>query len=534
MEKSSLPVEDISDWTFYIDIDLGGEKITAGRSIGDPGIICVDGSNLLNLPLVPEYNENKGFYYYKHKDWKNLLGISLFNIPSTTHIKYMPTFRTLISYFIRTGIDAYSTPFSFYKNQSAIQIQVANAFLLGMNWLHPIEVQKLKEKEKSIKMVDGAIKSGMRPSKGELEAEKVRLQHELEIEEKALSTFKVHPQYRVIQEKADSLTKSIHLLADENIILRRKLDRYEESVQSEKAPDNLSVADLYEEAGLHFSSALKKTLEETRNFHNEIVRNRKLFLEAEIEAIKNKIGNNEKYMENISSERAEIMEVLSTHHALEEYSMLQNRVTEKKVHLEKTLQMISEIQEMSEKKKEIRSERIELDSKIQRDFEESRPRWEKAVNGFNDNSQALYNEPGYLIINTPDGGRVSGNAYSFDVDIPRSNSEGVGKMKIFCYDLMLVDIFSVSGGIDFLIHDSTMFDGVDSRQIAHALEHGHYKARESGFQYICTFNSDMIPYSDLSDDFKADDFICLRLNDKNPEDSLFGFQFELSKRNTGI
>ncbi|GJL52079.1 MAG: hypothetical protein NPIRA01_33060 [Nitrospirales bacterium] len=181
---------------------------------------------------------------------------------------------------------------------------------------------------------------------------------------------------------------------------------------------------------------------------------------------------------------------------------------------------IADIKDMSLRKKEVKADKITLETKLQRDYEQSRPDWEKSVEGFNENSQALYNEPGSLIIN------VSENGYSFNVEIPRSSSEGVGKMKIFCYDLMLVDLFSEAGQIDFLIHDSTIFDGVDSRQTAHALEHAHKKGVERGFQYICAFNSDMLPVADFSEDFDINNFVRLTLKDQSPSDSLMGFRFD--------
>jgi uncharacterized protein YydD (DUF2326 family) len=185
---------------------------------------------------------------------------------------------------------------------------------------------------------------------------------------------------------------------------------------------------------------------------------------------------------------------------------------------------------MTKKSKEIKSKRIALDSRLARDFEDSRPIWEKAIEGFNENSLALYNNPGNLIINISEDGVVKENVYKFDVEIPRSNSEGVGRMKVFCYDLMLVDKFSKNGGINFLVHDTTMFDGVDSRQVAHALEHARSKGLETGFQYICFFNSDSVPLGDFSNGFDLNDYVRLRLSDKRPEDSLLGFHFELPRK----
>ena len=144
---------------------------------------------------------------------------------------------------------------------------------------------------------------------------------------------------------------------------------------------------------------------------------------------------------------------------------------------------ISDIKDVASRKQEIKSSKIELESKLQRDYEQNRPNWEKAMGLFNDNSLALYEEPGSLIINT------TANGYKLDVDIQKSGSEGVGKMKIFCYDLMLVELMKERKGVDFLLHDSGIYDGVDSRQRALALEHAHKQAIAKGFQYICFLNS---------------------------------------------
>ena len=80
---------------------------------------------------------------------------------------------------------------------------------------------------------------------------------------------------------------------------------------------------------------------------------------------------------------------------------------------------------IKKEQKEIKIQKLELDAKLQRDYELSRKKREKALTLFNASSMALYNEPGNLIINTSDKG------YEFDVAIQRSGRRGVGKMKIF-------------------------------------------------------------------------------------------------------
>ena len=67
-------------------------------------------------------------------------------------------------------------------------------------------------------------------------------------------------------------------------------------------------------------------------------------------------------------------------------------------------------------------------------------------------------------------------------------------MQIFCIDLMLTEISLKNGrGPGFLIHDSHLFDGVDERQVAKALQLGAERAETVGFQYIVTMNSDALP-----------------------------------------
>lgn len=138
------------------------------------------------------------------------------------------------------------------------------------------------------------------------------------------------------------------------------------------------------------------------------------------------------------------MSILQSHGALNEFTLLQERFTDKKGKLETIKSKISDIKEMSERKNEIKTQKIELEAKLRRDYEICRSEWESAVNLFNENSQALYNQPGDLIINVS-----VESGYNFDVIIQKSNSEGVGKMKIFCYDLMLAELFAKKGKINF-------------------------------------------------------------------------------------
>ncbi len=84
---------------------------------------------------------------------------------------------------------------------------------------------------------------------------------------------------------------------------------------------------------------------------------------------------------------------------------------------------------------------------------------------FNSNSEIIYDVQGALIIDVGDTG------FRFEVIIKRDGSSGIGNMKVFCYDLMLAELWSKKQkSPGFLVHDSIIFDGVDERQVANALE----------------------------------------------------------------
>ncbi|OQY50414.1 MAG: hypothetical protein B6240_01685 [Desulfobacteraceae bacterium 4572_87] len=147
---------------------------------------------------------------------------------------------------------------------------------------------------------------------------------------------------------------------------------------------------------------------------------------------------------------------------------------------------------------------------------------EEAIIIFEEFSSELSEREGSLTIDPTEKGPM------FDIRVEARRSIGISSMQIFCFDLMLIVLCQKNGmGPGFLVHDSHLFDGMDSRQIAKAFEIGSKAADEYGFQYIVTINSDMIPYAEFSTDFKFQDYsLPVFLTDDTEDGGLFGFRFE--------
>jgi uncharacterized protein YydD (DUF2326 family) len=356
---------------------------------------------------------------------------------------------------------------------------------------------------------------------GELETQRIQLEEQTATAKQALETFKVHPQYESIQEDADRLTKEIHTLTNQNISDRRLLARYEDSIREETPPATFSLERLYEESGLVFPDTVKRSLAEARIFHKNIVVNRREFLETEIKRIQQAILDCEVRIKGLTDKRADVMQILQTHGALQEMTKLQERYLSLQGNLDRVKARLEEMKKLKTTKREVKSARTELAKNAERDHEQRRMVWSAAVRLFNEHSQALYKSPGKLVIDVSDKG------YTYQVDIERSGSEGIEKMKIFCFDLAVLQLqVENRKGIDFLIHDTLMYDSVDARQRARALERANEVTASLGAQYICTMNSDMVPRNDFSEAFNFDAHVRLTLTDASPSDSLLGIRFE--------
>jgi uncharacterized protein YydD (DUF2326 family) len=515
-----LNIEALQDWSFTMEATIASNRVKITRAVSASNRIEILG-NTAGWPDQPDLDHETGDRTYNLSRWRNILGWALFGLyESNDEEQFKPSYRSLISYFVRTKPGAYLDPFKYLPQQKGIVSKVNIAYLLGLSWEYASKLQELDETELGLKALASGSVLGV-GSVGELEAHRIQLQQKTAEMSKSIETFLVHPQYQDVQLEADRITSELHSLANNNVSDRSKLRRYIESTACEVPSDTEVIEKLYEECGLVFSDAIKRTLIDAKEFHKTVISNRRDFLETEIERIEQSIDEREGQIAILTKQRAESLEVLRTHGALQEMTKLQERNALAAGELSRIQSTIDELKSLSRRKREIKTQKVETLKMAEQDHEERRQLWEEAIRLFNGNSQALYKTPGKLVIDIGDSG------YSYKVEIERSGSEGIDKMKIFCFDLALLQLqLEKQARIDFLIHDTLMFDAVDPRQRARALERADQVTLAANSQYICTMNSDMIPRSDFSDDFDFDQHVRLTLTDATPAGSLLGIRFE--------
>ncbi|RSZ38219.1 MULTISPECIES: DUF2326 domain-containing protein [unclassified Variovorax] len=518
-----LRVAPLQGWAFTLELDVAGQSVSVTRTTDAPGFVAIQGAP--DGWVISPVQSKDGPPTLDIKRWRTVLGWAMFGLSeSGLERGYRPSARSLLSYFTRNQPAAYNSPFKHFDNQKTWDVQVHNAYLLGLDWEKAATWQKLKDQKKALDALTQAIKTGAidgeLASLGELEAERLRLSTQLEREAASLSNFQVLPQYREIEVRANSLTADIHRLINANIVDKRRLERYREAITQEGWPTDGRLESLYKEAGIALPGLVVRTLHEARAFNETIVLNRRDFIAGEVTALESLVEERNSDIAVLTLLRGDLLSALAGQGALEELMHLQALHAATRLKVDELANRIVQLKQMTSRADTIKVEAVELKRAAAIDYEERRALWSRPLSLFSDFSEQLYKAPGRLVIDIGDTG------YKFDVEIAGSPSEGIGKMKIFCYDLMLISFARDRGlGIDFLIHDSTIFDGVDPRQRAHALELAAKMAERYGFQYICALNTDMVPQNDFTPGFDVEELVRLRLTDTDPSGSLLGFRY---------
>jgi uncharacterized protein YydD (DUF2326 family) len=520
----------LEEFLFKLDLDVCGARLTAGRRGKKPSLIQIDGDPS-SWPVQPTLNDKSGLLEFENEDWKTILGHLWFGLPARREnedkARFEPSFRSLFSYFARRqSAGGFLDPTRNGEKQQNWDQQVAVSYLLGLDWTVSQGLQELRGQEKMTGELRKAAKGGelgrlfenaadLRTKLAVAEAKAVRLKNQI-------SSFKVVPQYEALEREATDLTRSLNSLSDENVIDRQLVDELRRALEAEADPATHDLTALYEEAGVVLPGVVAKRYADVEAFHRAILANRRSHLSSEIQSadarIVSRIASKVKY----DKRRAEIMEILNAGGALDSY----NRLNEETGRVEAEVQTLRLRLEAAERlettKTDVNVRRAQIAQALKNDIHERAEIIREAILTFEGLSEALYEKEGSLTIAASNNGPV------FEVKIESQRSKGINNMQIFCFDMML----SVLGkkrnrSPGFLIHDSHLFDGVDERQTARALQLGAQRSREHGFQYLVTLNSDALPKDGFDEGFRVEDHILpIRLTDASETGGLFGLRFD--------
>ena len=459
-------------------------------------------------------------------DWVSFLGESMFGLRSLEAAgSKPPSFRSLFAYFVRRQLGgAFTTPEKQAGMQQVGDMQTALMFLLGLDWQIARDWQVVREREKTLDELKKAAGTG---ALGSIIGKAADLRTRLTIEEAHLKKlyaeiegFQVLPEYRALEVESARLTRDLNELANANTLDFAAIRDLEDALVSEIPPDLEDLNAVYEEVGVVLPGLVMRRYEDVRSFHESVVRNRKDYLSSELEGAKLRVKIRDGKKAQLDQRRAEIMGILKSHGALDQFLKLQGELGRLESEVESLRQRFEAAEQLEGTKNELEIERNRLTIRLRRDFAEQKDRLDEAIIAFEETSQRLYEAAGSITIDE------TSNGPSFKFQMQGQRSKGIKNMQIFCFDMMLMCLCAKRRmGPGFLIHDSHLFDGVDGRQVISALRLGAEMSEKFGFQYIVTMNEDDA-FKETIDGFDLNNYVLpMRLTDATEDGGLFGIRF---------
>ena len=512
---SLFRAEALADYSFGIEFDLGRERTVAERSGKESSKIHVESSR---FPRRTTRISNS--------EWVEVLGEQMFGLDTLTmDAGRAPTFRSLFAYFVRRQLsEAFTTPEKQAAMQQAGDYQVALLFMLGLDWKIASDWQKVRDREKTLAELKKAAGAG---AFGGIIGKAADLRTQLTVAEARLndltaqvSSFRVLPQYEELEAEANQLTQQLKNISNADVIDAAAIRDLESAINGEAPPSLTELEGIYAEAGVTLPGVVVKRYDEVRSFHESVIRNRRDYLSGELDATKQRIASREQQKRRLDQRRAEVMGVLQSHGALEQYAKLQGEAARMEAEVASLRNRFESAEQLEGTKNELEIERNHLTLRLRRDFAEQKGRLGEAILAFEETSKRLYESAGSMTVEETSNGPI------FQFPMQGSRSKGIKNMQIFCFDMMLMRLCTKRGiGPGFLIHDSHLFDGVDGRQVISALKVGAETANELGFQYIVTMNEDDA-FKEKITGFDLREYVLpVVLTDATENGGLFGFRF---------
>ncbi|MGB5156180.1 DUF2326 domain-containing protein [Desulfobacterium sp. N47] len=506
--------EKLNGWEFSVDFEIDCNKLTVLRCTDEPEKIFLNNEKL----SVSQFNKK--------------MGIVCFDIPDD--ISFL-SFRSLIPFFIRPKKESYVEYRKPGKTGSEYQAYLYNAFLLGLDVILAQKKYNIRKEQERIKKLeknfkeDSLLKDFFTGNK-DVVLTIIDLEERIKRLDDDLNNFKVAEDYNEVQIEADKIEKELFTLNNSVIMLQNNIENISKSLKFSPDMNKENLKTIYCEANIHFSGNMTKTLDDLENFYEKLISNRKKRLLEQQNKLKLEQQNKKASVERLQKELDDLMKYLGEHQALDLFISLSNKIAELKAERD-NLKKYQELQS-EYKTKERQTERglLELSEVTENYLKEIESDTVELRNYFRSLSKIFYPDSvAGLTIENNDGDNQL--RFNIDAKIESDASDGINNVKTFCYDLTLL-FKGRNHKINFIFHDSRIFDGTDERQKADMFKTVFHKFADVDKQYIATVNQnqlDEIKKHITDEEYKniITHNTVLTLTDESDSEKLLGIKIDL-------
>lgn len=476
-------------WSFTLELDLFNSRVWATREVKGGSRISIKASGGNANLMLSEFLREDGTISLV--DWKYLLGLGLFGLDENTEPgSHGISPRTLLSYVIR--LDAPRDPTKILAQQPAWSSRQHVAYLLGLDWTYTHALARMERDEEAFKALNYAqevqLIPGFMEDESELLIKRAELERELATATEQAESFIVLDDPQGTLAESNKIATQITTIMDEQVAAERLLMLYRDSLdEPDDDTDASVVGDLYRELGLVFSPNALRRFDQVDAFHRTLAGNRRRFIESEISRLERDVHNRQPRIDELQTQRQVLLRRLSSGGGLDDLLELQRKVTETKARLSTIDEAIELVRNVQASKDALNVRQATFRRDARENLNRDRSFLDSVNSRFSETIGNLYGRPASITVDVDDLG------YKFSIKVSGSSSSGITKMQLFAFDLTLMEQSRWNRHPHFLIHDSTVFDGVDPRQIAGALNLARTTVERAGAQYIVTMNTNDIP-----------------------------------------
>ena len=509
--------EKLADWEFTLTFKEGDVVHTCLRKVAQSTKIIYDGEEM------------------RSKDFTKMMGEAIFNLSETS--PKLLAFRDLLCHFIRKGEAGYVQFDKFVEKEQDDTALMSLGYLLGLDTEIIEKKMVLKKSLDTLtnqrnNLGDDSVLERIflgTTNRSDIDIKIVELEGMKQQLESGLRSFVIAEDYGQIKEEADAISFQLAQWRNKLSKYRIALSNIDKSITQRPDISRQAIVDFYHEAEVELGEAIVRRLEEVEAFNQSLINDRSRILQAQKAQYEGLCNQALEQIQRLSDLENEKLRYLQTHGALEEYTRLNERLSDIRLQLEKLhnyQQMSSQYgNEIENVKQQLSQENVRATEYL----DAISAHRNQLLSVFMDTVHRFYSDrsAGLLIKNN-----IGENKQRFNIEarIADDTGDGINDIKLFCFDWTMLSARR-NHGVQFLVHDSRLISDVDPRQVAELIRVANEYSVRYDCQYILTINNSQI---DAIRDELGEEFSTLiernevvRLDDRSEEGKLLGIQVDL-------
>lgn len=534
----SLPFDDLKGWVFSMEITIRGTRLTVSRGADNEKRVYID-KVIPGSPITPMNEQlmdiEAGFNYsYDESDWRKVLSWAFFNLAPLDVYEngdarkvIAPEYKNLISHFIRQVFD---DPVKTSHTEALSKAELAMTYLLGLDWKFLILVRQLKSREEQADTKQRAALMQLEEwerTREQLEQDCKRIRNDLSHMESGLRQVSISPKAESANLEIAELTQKIHVI-ENRMTQNRRLLRMARAEQKEASVSIAPVVNAYKRLGLTFKIEALNDLKAIEQFHDRLTKNRLPILQMEITSVEESLLQDDRELKVLDKKRSAFSLAELPADVRDDFVARARRIAELSNEVALKEDCLKRLEEVDAEKTAIEIERRRIVQVAKANHLELESVWSEEDKCFRAIIRVLYGiTDASLGVKIQDDSKKLGISY-----MPKFKSDrslGKKKLKALALDLTIFQHQPKNGfAIDFMVHDSVLFESSDSRQYAKALKITDGLCKKHHLQYISVMNSDDISNADFTAILpreKFNEYVVHTLSDESPEMTLLGIEF---------